>query len=130
MDSSDTQLRVLVVEDCADTAETLRFLLDLWDHNVRVARNGHSALVLAPLFEPDVVLLDIGLPGPDGFHVARKLKDATSSELPVLIATTGYDGAAIRRQAREVGFDHFLPKPVDLAHLRALLDGVRDVVQV
>lgn len=130
MDISSTQLRVLVVEDCTDTAETLRFLLDLWGHKVRVAHNGHSALVLAPLFQPDVVLLDIGLPGPDGFQVARKLKDASLPEMPVLIATTGYDGAAIRRQAREVGFDHFLPKPVDLAHLRAVVEGVRSVVRV
>jgi len=130
MDSSSTQLRVLVVEDCPDTAETLRFLLDLWGHDVRVARNGLAALAVAPAFRPDVVLLDIGLPGPDGFEVARRLKVAALTETPVLIATTGYDGAAIRRHSREVGFDHFLPKPVDLGHLRALLDGARVVVQV
>jgi CheY-like chemotaxis protein len=90
MDSTGSQLRVLVVEDCHDTAETLRFLLDLWGHDVRVAHSGHSALVVAPLFQPDVVLLDIGLPGPDGFQVAEKLKDATLAETPVLIATTGH----------------------------------------
>jgi two-component system, chemotaxis family, CheB/CheR fusion protein len=128
MDPIDSHRRVLVVEDCRDTRETLQFLLNLWGHDVRVARDAGSALAVAEAFQPDVALVDIGLPGPDGFSVALRLKDLSGSQIPMLIAATGYDGSFIRKRCRQVGFDCFLPKPYDLVMLRELLATSREVV--
>lgn len=122
MDRSDpTARRVLLVEDCPDTAVTLAFLLELWGYDVRVALTGPAALAVCDGFCPAVVLLDLGLPGMDGLEVARQLRERDWPETPILVAATGYDGADVRRRARLAGFDFFLPKPFDLAHLRALL---------
>src|SRR4051812_3203052 len=107
--------RVLVVEDCADTAESLRTLLDLWGHEVRVARDGPAALAGALAFRPTVVLLDLGLPRMDGFEIARQLRELPWAVAPILVAATGHDGPAIRRQSFEAGCQHFLPKPFDLS---------------
>ena len=128
MDRSDMRLRVLVVEDCRDTAETLRYLMGLWGHNVCLAKNGSAAVALAPAFRPNVVLIDIGLPGPNGFEVARRMTHIPGMSPPVLVAATGYDGSTIRRDAHDVGFDHFLSKPFDLGLLRSILTGARSSV--
>jgi CheY-like chemotaxis protein len=74
-----------------------------------------------------VVLIDIGLPGPDGFETARRLTRVPGLD-PVLIAATGYDGSSIRHHAHDVGFDHFLSKPFDLDHLRAILCSAQSPV--
>jgi len=130
MDRSDTRLRVLVVEDCRDTAETLRYLMGVWGYQVCLATNGSAAVALAPAFRPDVVLIDIGLPGANGFEVARRMTCIPGLEPPVLVAATGWDGSTIRRDAREVGFDHFLSKPFDLGLLRSILSGARSTVPI
>ncbi len=117
--------RVLVVEDNADTAQTLADLVALWGHEVVRAASGQDALRLALDFQPDVVLMDIGLPGMDGYEVARRLRSKSSEEpagaAPVLVGITGYGQARDRTRARDAGFDHYLVKPPDPATLRLLL---------
>ncbi len=125
MDPSAIPLRVLLVEDCPDTAATTRQLLEFWGHQVKIAANGRVALEIAEAFQPNIVLLDIGLPGHmDGFEVAKRLRELPWDTAPVLVAATGYEGLNIRRRARESGCRHFLPKPFDLTHLRAILSSL------
>jgi CheY-like chemotaxis protein len=111
--------RILVVDDSQDSAESLALLLELHGHEVRTAFAGPAALETASAFCPDVVLLDIGLPGMDGYEVARRLRAEHGGCR--LIALTGYGRDDDRRRSREAGFDHHLVKPVDLEELTRLL---------
>ena len=91
MDRLDSRVKVLVVDDCQDTAETLRYLVRRWGHEPRIASNGWAAVAIALDFHPNVIVLDIGMPGPNGLEVARRLKSTPELEVPILIAATGYD---------------------------------------
>ncbi|MBI3909450.1 MAG: response regulator [Armatimonadetes bacterium] len=113
--------RVLVVEDNAHTAETLAEILGLWGHTVRVAYDGPAAIEAARRLQPQVVLLDIGLPGMDGFEVARRLREQVGLDDATLVALTGYGREEDRRRCLEAGFGYHLVKPVDLADLQQLL---------
>ncbi|MFN3653269.1 MAG: ATP-binding protein [Armatimonadota bacterium] len=113
-------LRVLVVDDNRDAAVTMGDLLELWDHEVSLAFDGLTALERARELAPDVVLLDIGLPGMDGYEVARRLRSEGYSEM-LLIALTGYGQEEDRRRALEVGFDQHMTKPVDPDALKSAL---------
>lgn len=106
-----------------DAAETLGDLLEVWGYEVRCARDGHGAIEAARAGRPDAVLLDIGLPGLDGYEVARRLRQDPGLEHTLLVALTGYVQEADQRRAREAGFDHHLGKPVDPDALRRLLAG-------
>ena len=111
---------MLVVDDNVDLAVSQAALLQRMGHEVEVAYNGEAALDKAREFHPDVVLLDLGLPGMDGFEVARRLR----AELPgglKIVAQTGWGQKTDRRRTREAGFDEHLAKPVDLASLLQLL---------
>jgi two-component system, sensor histidine kinase len=112
--------RVLLVEDNPDGREMLRILLQAWGHRVEVAPDGLEGIRLALSWKPDAALLDIGLPGVDGYEVARQLRD-TLGERIFLIALTAYGTAEDRRRAREAGFDVHMTKPADLTTLAALL---------
>jgi PAS domain S-box-containing protein len=114
-------LRVLVVDDNKDAADSLAVLLRLWGHEVRIAHDGVSAVKAAGSYRPDVALLDIGLPGLDGYEVARRLRANPSLAGMELIAVTGYGQDTDRRRSREAGFDAHLVKPVDLTELQELL---------
>ncbi|UQA62057.1 ATP-binding protein [Polyangium aurulentum] len=116
--------RVLVVEDNPDSAETLSSLLTAWGYDVRFVETGEDALRLVGTFQPHAVLVDIGLPGMDGYEVARKLRDSVPDSVPsrVLIGITGYGQEQDRRLAHEAGIDHHLVKPPDPAALRELLE--------
>ncbi len=114
-------LRVLVVEDNPDGLDILLELLDLLNHEVRGAPEGHAALQLVDSFQPHVVLLDIGLPGLSGYEVARRLRADPRHEGLTLIALTGWGSVEDRRKTAEAGFDHHLTKPVDPDDLEALL---------
>jgi CheY-like chemotaxis protein/two-component sensor histidine kinase len=116
-------LRILLVEDNADSAETLRTLLELAGHRVHVASDGPSALAAAEAFKPQVVLCDIGLPGAmDGYALASAFnKDGGR---PYLIALTGYGQATDRNRARAAGFDRHLTKPADPDVIRQILSEV------
>ena len=116
--------RVLLVEDNADSAESLRTLLELSGYTVEVATDGPSALAAARTFRPEVVLCDIGLPGDmDGYALASALRRGTDGR-PYLIALTGYGQPADRDRALEAGFDRHLTKPADPAALRRMLEDI------
>jgi signal transduction histidine kinase/CheY-like chemotaxis protein len=116
-------LRVLLVEDNLDAAEALGELLKMWGHSVKLAHDGPSALEIARRSRPDVVLLDIGLPGMDGYAVAEQLRTIPGHAGVKLVAVTGYGQESDRRRANLSGFDHHLVKPLDLERLRELLAG-------
>ncbi len=113
--------RVLVADPCADTVESTTWLLRLWGHDVRGAESGPEVLEVARSYQPDAVLMEIGLPGMDGYEVARRLR--RQEELPhlLLVAITGYGNERYRRRAWDAGFDHFLVKPADPEVVRELL---------
>jgi PAS domain S-box-containing protein len=115
--------RVLVVDDSADAAESLALILRLGGHEVRVAHDGPAALAAVLDARPEVVFLDLGMPGMDGCEVARHLRLQPGLEGVTLVALTGWGQAEDRRRTREAGFDHHLVKPVDPAALNALLTG-------
>ncbi len=110
-------LRLLIVDDNKDAAETIAMLQQLHGHRTRVAHTGPDALAVAAEFQPEVVLLDIGLPGMDGFEVARRLREMPGMESAFLIALTGYGNDRYRQRAKEAGFDKHLSKPADLNQL-------------
>jgi PAS domain S-box-containing protein len=117
--------RILVVDDNVDGAVSLARLLELLHgHEVQVAHDGPSALEVADRFRPEVVLLDIGLPGMDGHEVARRLRARPEFGRTPLVALTGWGQESDRRRSREAGFDHHLVKPVDLDALSGLLAEV------
>jgi CheY-like chemotaxis protein len=113
-----TKLRVLVVEDDADNAESLALLLRLWGHEVQVCRTGAEALSIAPRYAPQAVLLDIGLPGMSGWEVARQIRGFGPI---VLIGLSGFGMQQDHQRASQEGLDHFLVKPADPEELERLL---------
>jgi PAS domain S-box-containing protein len=118
-------LRVMIVDDNIDAAETLGIVLEISGNQTRVAHTGPDALDAIASFRPHVVLLDIGLPGLNGYEVARRLRANSDLPQPMLIALTGWGSEDDRRQARDAGFDRHLVKPVDSATLAATLADVR-----
>jgi signal transduction histidine kinase len=119
--ASASQLRVLVVDDNVGAAESLGRLLRLEGHQIRIAYDGITALEIANKFEPDVVVLDLGLPGIDGLEVARRLRSNPSTSRMLLLALTGYGQAEDHRRSAEAGFDHHFNKPLDYSALSRLL---------
>lgn len=116
-------LRILVVEDNADAAETLQLLLELEGHQVKVAGTAEDGLARARADHPDVVLSDIGLPGMSGYDLARRLRADPDS--PRLVAISGYGQARDREEAFQSGFEHHLTKPFDLDRLRQVLASMQ-----
>jgi CheY-like chemotaxis protein len=114
-------LRVLVVDDNRDAAESLAKLMQMSGHEVRTLANGAAAIAQAAVFRPHVVLLDIGMPGMNGYEVARRLRELPDTDSMYLIAMTGYGTDEDRTRSAESGFDQHLVKPLDFAALEALL---------
>ena len=127
-ESGKAGLRILVVEDHEDTAATLALLLRMEGHEVQVAPDGPAALEAVQFASPDVVLLDIGLPGMSGWEVARWVTGQPAEKRPLLVAITGYGREEDRRRSAEAGIDHHLLKPVDPAELLGLLRRFYQVV--
>jgi two-component system, OmpR family, response regulator len=115
--------RILFVDDSADAAIAMSMLLEALGHEVRTEHDGPSALASVDAFRPDVVVLDIGLPGMNGFDVARAMRKLDATKSALLIALTGYGSDADRQHAKDAGFDHHLTKPVSVADLEALLSA-------
>ncbi|HEY0823087.1 MAG TPA: response regulator [Ramlibacter sp.] len=113
--------RILVVDDLQASAETLMTLLEMEGFQVRVAHEGQEALAIAREFKPHVVLLDIGLPGMNGFEVAHGLRSQPESHDALLIALTGYGEAESRSRSAQAGFDFHMVKPADVNLLLTML---------
>jgi CheY-like chemotaxis protein len=119
-------LKVLVVDDNADAVESLVLLLRAsGHHDVRTAYTGPDAVTTAIDYEPDVVLLDLGLPGLDGFEVAKRIRQHHAHRKTVLVAITGYGQESDRKRSVEAGFDHHLVKPAAFAQLKEILTAVK-----
>jgi signal transduction histidine kinase/CheY-like chemotaxis protein len=121
---STSSLRTLIVDDNRDAADSLAMLLRITGNEIRTAYDGLEALQAAKEFQPDVVLLDIGLPKMDGHEVAQQLRREPWGQRMCLIAVTGWSDETDRAKSRAAGFDHHLVKPLDIAHLARLLDAV------
>ena len=125
-------LRVLVVEDDADLAADLAAWLGRLGHEVRVAPDGPAALRAAEVTRPDVVLLDISLPGMDGYEVAERVHEELAPAMPkapLMIAVTGRAGEEDLRRSGEAGIDLHLAKPVDPVLLSRVLQRFQNIIQ-
>lgn len=116
---------MLVVDDNQDAADCLTALVRMWGHDACTAYEGLSALDLARSFGPQIVLLDISMPGMDGWEVARRLRQE-HGRTPTIVATTGLGQDDDRKRSREAGFDAHWVKPIDLEALKRLLSGPAD----
>ena len=112
---------MLVVDDNRDSAESLAMLLRLLGNDVRTAYDGRLALEVAAIYRPDVVLLDIGLPGMDGLEVCQRLRADPDLRQAMIVAMTGYGQEEDKQRSQEAGFNAHLVKPVDLDLLQQLL---------
>jgi CheY-like chemotaxis protein len=113
--------RILVVDDNRDAADSLGMLLKVLGADVCIARDGVEALKTFSDYDPSVVLLDIGMPGMDGYEVARRIRDSFPERRTAIVAVTGWGQEEDRRRARDAGFDHHLIKPADVETLQGLL---------
>jgi PAS domain S-box-containing protein len=121
-ESKQIRRRILVVEDNADAAQSLAMLLEMAGHYVQIAGDGPAALASLERFDAEIVLLDIGLPGADGYVVAQAIRERFAAPLRKLYALTGYGREEDRTLALSAGFDGHLTKPVDPANLLGLID--------
>jgi two-component system CheB/CheR fusion protein len=114
--------RVLVVDDNVDAANMIAMMLQLFGHQTETVYSAHSALEMAVEYRPDFVVLDIGLPGMDGYEVARRLRQVPELKDIRLIAATGYGQDADRQRSEEAGFDYHLVKPIEPEKLQTVLE--------
>ena len=117
-------LRILVADDYPDGRDMLAFFLERQGYTVATASDGADALAVAPVFQPDVAILDIGMPGISGHTVARELRKQRG-EAVTLVALSGLGEPADKARAAEAGFDCHFTKPVDIAALAKFLEGLK-----
>jgi len=121
-----TQQRILVVDDNRDAADSLGMILRFIGADVRIAHDGPEALEVFAEYNPAVVFLDIGMPGMDGYQVARTLRTRYPDRSTAIVALTGWGQAEDRRRAQDAGFDHLLVKPTNIDELQSLLASFAD----
>ncbi|HLJ95044.1 MAG TPA: response regulator [Gemmataceae bacterium] len=128
--SAGQRLRVLIVDDDADTADTMAILLGHWGFEATAVRTGAEALQMMKALRPDVILLDIGMPGMNGFELARRLRETVPArgKAPFLIAVSGYGDAQTCQRSQEAGINLHLIKPVEPAYLEELLRRFQSIV--
>jgi len=117
--------RILVVDDNRDAADSLSMILEFLGAEVRIAHDGHEALQQLETYDPHLVLLDIGMPGMDGYEVARRIRARFPERRAAIVALTGWGQDEDRRKAQEAGFDHHLLKPAEIDALRSLLSSLK-----
>lgn len=117
--------RILVVDDNRDAAETLASLLEIFGYEAQVSFDGGNALRIAEAFRPDVAVLDIGMPGMDGYELASRLREKPWALHTILVAHTGWGSGEDVRRSLSAGFDHHLTKPLD-PHVLMRLIGHED----
>jgi PAS domain S-box-containing protein len=122
---SEKQLRILVIEDNRDAADSLRLLLHIMGHEAKVAYAGPEGVAAAKEWPPEVVLCDIGLPGIDGYEVARQLRRLPGMAKTLLVAITGYGQEPDVKRSKEAGIDHHFLKPIDPAQLKQVLANAK-----
>jgi CheY-like chemotaxis protein len=122
-------LRVLVVDDNVDSAETIGFVLRKMGHQIRTEYDGASAIAAADAFRPDLILLDIGLPGMNGHEVAREIRQTPWGGTTTIIAVSGWGEESDRQESRAAGFDHHVTKPLDFEGVQRLLTTVENTRQ-
>jgi CheY-like chemotaxis protein len=118
------KLRILIAEDNQDAADSLAIILNLFGHHTQIALNGLDAVQMAHEYQPDVMLLDIGMPGLNGYEVARQLDGPLQEKKPLIIAVTGYAAREDLLRSAEAGMSLHLIKPVDPYRLRDILSRV------
>jgi CheY-like chemotaxis protein len=114
---------VLIVEDNRDAREMLRIMLELSGHQVLEAEEGLSGLELLKKARPDIAVIDVGLPGLNGYDIARRFRAEPGSGAVMLVALTGYGTPEARERSRQAGFDHHLIKPVNVEALEEIMRG-------
>ncbi len=114
---------MLVIDDSPDVADSLALLLKTFGADVRVARSGGEGLAICPEFAPELILLDISMPGMDGFETAQRLRKLPTARNASLVALTGRGEQDMRRRVQQAGFDRHLTKPADLNELASLLEA-------
>jgi CheY-like chemotaxis protein len=129
LETPANRLKVLVVEDNVDAAQAVGEGMRLMGHQVTVVHDAAAAIDALVEIEADVGVVDIGLPGVDGYALARRIRSGTQSPNVFLVALTGYGQESYRARSREAGFDAHVVKPIDLESLRDLLNGVRSAAE-
>jgi CheY-like chemotaxis protein len=119
-------LRVLIVDDNRDAAESMQVLLEIAGHEVILASDGHAALRMGAAFAPDVIVLDIGMPGMDGYETCRALRKEPWGSTVTAVALTGWGQDTDRRASKDAGFDGHLVKPAGPDELMTLLAALRN----
>jgi CheY-like chemotaxis protein len=122
--SEAVRLRILVAEDNRDSADSLKALLDALGYDTHLAYDGESAVRAAATLRPDVIIMDIGLPGLNGYDAARRIRAQHPDMRVVIVALTGWGQRSDRLRSAEAGMDHHLVKPLDLAALKKILDSL------
>ncbi len=122
--AAPSALRILIADDNRDICETCATLVELWGHEPHVAADGMEALDLVDKVRPDIALIDIGMPGMNGYEVARRIRQSPHGKDVVLIAVTGWGQEEAKAQAAVAGFDHHLTKPIDTAQLARILGAL------
>ena len=122
---TDTSLRIIVVDDNIDAAETLSMLLELKGHILETAHDGFEAVKLARAFKPQVGFLDIGMPGIDGYQTAAEIRRTPGLENIVLVAITGWGAEFDRLKDSETGFNYHFTKPVEISVVTDLLATIK-----
>lgn len=117
---------MLIVDDSEDGARSLARLFKLWGHSVRVAHDGPEAIEIASEHRPEVVFLDIGLPGMDGYEVCRRLGGDSALSGTIFVALTGWGSEDDKKRAQDAGFGHHLVKPIGPDEIEAVLRQVMD----
>jgi CheY-like chemotaxis protein len=120
-------LRVVVVDDLSDSTTSLQWLLKKWGHDARVANDGPTTLKMADSFQPDVVILDLAMPGMDGYEVAKRLRQIDAQK-PIIIAHSGYCTEDEILHSLSVGCNYHLPKPVELDEMKELLEAYEQLL--
>jgi two-component system OmpR family response regulator len=128
--TSQFKLRVLIVDDNHDAADSLALLAGLWGHETRTVYSGSDVLEAARSFRPDCLVLDIGLPGQDGYALARRIRQDADLNRVRLIALSAYGGEGYEQQIREAGFDHSLTKPADPNEVERLLQMLQQTLKL